>query len=281
MNQILEKLTFLLRFQKTDPKEEATVNEILHGELDRLRNANPETQRQWLHLQNAIVESTAAAPVKNPLLPRFAWAMGAAAIVIVSAYFYFSSVQTSVETFSTGRGQQKEIVLNDGSQVRLNYGTELVVPALQKSEARRLSLAGEAFFRVEKNDEPFIVSTGWAEVHVAGTEFNVRAREGVLEVAVVRGIVNVTVVKEGKDSTLVLSEHQIAVCPQNDFPTRAGNIPSAEYPGWMHGKLFLDKTSFLAACREIEMRFDVAVNIQDSTFGEENITGVLDAKTPT
>ncbi len=167
--------------------------------------------------------------------------------------------------------------LSDGSQLTLNYATEVVVPKLHQGEPRRVSLEGEAYFRVERSESPFIISTKYGEVVVLGTEFNLRAREGILEVAVMSGTVNVSVAKEGKDSTLQLTQNQRAVCPQNDFPTRIANIPSSEYPGWMHGKLFLDGTSLLTACSEIEMRFNVTIRFSDRHLGSEVITGILDA----
>ena len=41
---------------------------------------------------------------------------------------------------------------------------------------RRIKLSGEAFFRVAHQGTSFFVTTGNAEVHVLGTEFNVRSR---------------------------------------------------------------------------------------------------------
>ncbi|MBI4428912.1 MAG: FecR domain-containing protein, partial [Ignavibacteriales bacterium] len=204
MDQILEKLTSLFGFSANQPPHEDKMNKALQAELEKLRNVDPQTQRQWMRLQKAIVENAAEAPSKSRSMPRFAFATSVVAFAIVGVYLYFTSLQPAPERFSTVRGQQKEVVLNDGSQVTLNYATELVVQKLRPGDPRRLSLSGEAFFRVEKNNAPFIVSTSFAEVHVVGTEFNVRAREDALEVAVIRGVVNVRVVKDGKDSTLVL-----------------------------------------------------------------------------
>jgi hypothetical protein len=58
-----------------------------------------------------------------------------------------------------------------------------------------------------------------------------------------------------------------------------GDIPSADFPGWIHGKLFLDRTSFLAACHEIEMRFDVNIKTDSQLVWSDIITGILNART--
>jgi transmembrane sensor len=283
MVQILQRLRLLLRFCARQEMEEAAFDEILDRSLHRLHNVDPETDQQWLRLQRAMAQShTIATPAKSrftPLTPRLALAVVVVAAAIVGVYLYFSSTQRSPDTFATGKGEQKEVVLGDGSKVILSYVTQLVVPKFQPGKPRRVSLTGEAYFRVQPSETPFIISTEYAGIQVVGTEFNLRARGGALEVAVIAGVVKLSAVKDGKDSTLLLSRHQMALCSRDGFPTRMGDISSPEYPGWMHGKLFLDRTPFLAACREIEMRFDISIKVNEPGLRSDIVTGILDAKT--
>jgi ferric-dicitrate binding protein FerR (iron transport regulator) len=58
-------------------------------------------------------------------------------------------------------------------------------------------------------------------------------------------------------------------------PVRMDDIPSPEFPGWLHGKLFLTRSSLEDACREIEARFDVTV--RTIAPSSTTITGVLEA----
>jgi ferric-dicitrate binding protein FerR (iron transport regulator) len=201
------------------------------------------------------------------------------ATAIVAVYVYLSTTQRPPDTFATRRGEHKEIVLSDSSKVILNYASRLVVPKQPAGQPRRVSLTGEAYFRIQPSETPFIVSTEYAGVQVVGTEFNLRARGGALGVAVIAGVVEVSVVKDGKDSSLLFSRNQMGLVPQNEFPRRTGDIPSADYPGWMHGKLFLDRTPFLAAVREVEMRFDVSIKTDSQLVRSDIITGILDART--
>jgi hypothetical protein len=85
--------------------------------------------------------------------------------------------------------------------------------------------------------------------------------------------------KDGRDSTLLLTQNQMALCPHDAFPHRIAGISSPEYPGWMHGKLLLDRTQFITACRELEMRFGVTIDVRDTALRERMITGILDART--
>lgn len=279
MIDFLQRLKSLFRLRAKGEVGDAVINDALQQTGRRLHNADPETRQQWLRLQRSLARDTVAKkPAKSRMIPRLAF--GAAVVTVAAAgiYLAFTSLQPSPDTFATGRGERMQIVLNDGSEVTLSYATELVAPTLQVDKPRRVSLSGEAYFHVKRNETPFIIATPYADVEVVGTEFNLRTREGALEVAVISGIVRVGVVREGKDSTVTLTQNQMALCPQGGFPTRIEDVPSSEYPGWMHGKLFLKKTSFLAACREIEMRFNVTIAINNENDQSNIITGILDAR---
>lgn len=254
---------------------------MLSEDIRHLRSIDPETNVQWLRLQRELAsQQYSARQVRARLIPRLAFSATILTAVLLGAYLYLLPRESVFETYTTGRGEQKRILLHDSSHVALNYGSELVVQQLLPGKPRLLALKGEADFAVERNETPFIISTSLAKVQVVGTRFNVRERDGTLEVAVRRGIVNVIVAREGKDSILTLTKNQRALCSTNGFPARVADMPSPEYPGWMNGQLFLSKTAFAAACREIEMRFDVAIRVDDNALRQELVTGTLDAKTP-
>lgn len=76
---------------------------------------------------------------------------------------------------STPLGVKSDVVLPDGSRVRLNGGTRIVYPALFGDE-RRVEVDGEAYFEVEHDARrPFVVVTGQVVSTVLGTTFNVHA----------------------------------------------------------------------------------------------------------
>lgn len=78
-----------------------------------------------------------------------------------------------VQEFVTEVGEQSNITLSDGSQIKLNTDTVVSVqftPSQRKIELRR----GEAYFDVAKNPErPFVVLTHASRVTAVGTAFSV------------------------------------------------------------------------------------------------------------
>lgn len=76
---------------------------------------------------------------------------------------------------STPLGVKSDVVLPDGSRVRLNGGTRIVYPALFGDE-RRVEVDGEAYLEVEHDARrPFVVVTGQVVSTVLGTTFKVHA----------------------------------------------------------------------------------------------------------
>ena len=140
------------------------------------------------------VSGTDEAPrsAANPAVRRY-WIGGVAAGIVVGAIAGVLGISlnwTSDEpatTYRTGLGEQRSIVLNDGSIVELNTLTEIEVLYLP-DERRVTLLSGEALFDVEENRlRPFIVDAGSAAVRVLGTRFNIYRSSVATEVTVLEG----------------------------------------------------------------------------------------------
>ncbi len=74
-------------------------------------------------------------------------------------------------TLSVPRGGEFFHQLADGSKVWLNSESELRFPETFADGERRIYLKGEAFFEVEKDTRPFIVTTRQGDIRVYGTRF--------------------------------------------------------------------------------------------------------------
>jgi len=75
-------------------------------------------------------------------------------------------------------GKQERVVLPDGTIVDINENSFLEFPQSFSESERRVTLRGEAFFDVARDEsKPFIIKTAYTDVKVLGTSFNVRAIE--------------------------------------------------------------------------------------------------------
>lgn len=100
-----------------------------------------------------------------------------------------------LNTLSTPRGGQYQVVLPDGSKVWLNAASSIKFPSVFKGKTREVELKGEAYFEVAKNAAmPFKVKSAHAKIEVLGTHFNVRAYddENAMKTTLVEGSVKIT-----------------------------------------------------------------------------------------
>lgn len=124
-----------------------------------------------------------------------------AAIIVGAGYItgWFGAVGANADALNmisqTLDGVQKNITLQDDTQVWVNSSSKLSYPEEFTAGERRVELEGEAYFDVAKDRKrPFVVNTGKVRVKVLGTQFNIAelADQGVTEVTLHSGRVQVT-----------------------------------------------------------------------------------------
>lgn len=100
----------------------------------------------------------------------------------------------SINTISTPRGGQYQVILPDGTKVWLNSASSLRFPTRFTGVSRQVEIIGEAYFEVTKKPAmPFRVKTNRAEIEVLGTHFNVMAYddEKTMKTTLLEGAVNI------------------------------------------------------------------------------------------
>ena len=82
--------------------------------------------------------------------------------------------ESSVNTLRVPCGGEYQLMLADGTRVRVNSESELVFPTCFNSDRREVFLKGEAYFQgAPDSDKPFYVRVNDYIVKVTGTSFNV------------------------------------------------------------------------------------------------------------
>lgn len=84
----------------------------------------------------------------------------AASLLIVLALSFMGTFQKGSEvlvSMSADYGNRSEIMLPDGSLVKLNAGSEVVYSYDPKKKTREVDFQGEGFFDVSKSKDPFVI----------------------------------------------------------------------------------------------------------------------------
>jgi transmembrane sensor len=141
-------------------------------------------------VQDWLREIDRSGPDRRRISRRGAMAVAASVLLAIgaggAAYFQFASPH-----YETHVGEQRDVLLADGSRITLNTNTSVVV---RYSKARRyIELQrGEALFSVRHDAQwPFDVAAGGTLTRALGTQFNVDLRQRTVTVSVLEGAVQV------------------------------------------------------------------------------------------
>ena len=276
----LRKLSDFIRGrEENSPESELLIDETARSWADESRSSDPEIERDWRVIRSRLMTGAARAErrpahgMHRLLKPAFALALVGAIVVAGSLWLR----RATDMVYRTERGERATVTLPDSSIVSLNHTSALTLVSTANEGKRRVTLAGEAYFRVRKEGRPFEVSTSSGRVRVLGTEFNVYARDDRMEVAVIRGTVAVSGLTGGSDITLTAGE--FSYWRKGEPPARPAPIPMPGYPGWIDGKLLFYRTSLADACREIEQTFNVTVRVNDPGLRAQTLTGAVEGNT--
>lgn len=186
------------------------------------------------------------------------------------------------ETFATGIGQVREVVLADGSIVTLNTNSSVTVRYTK--ERRDIHLVrGEALFDVAKNKHrPFVVFAGDMQVRAVGTSFTVSMLpQRPIQVLVKEGVVELASVSAPKSTPVRVSANTQALAT-HDVPIVAASVPKAKIErdtAWRFGRIAFDNQTLRDAALEFSRYSDVHI-VVDSSAANRTVTGLFVANDP-
>ncbi|NME66896.1 FecR family protein [Flammeovirga aprica] len=200
-----------------------------------------------------------------------------ASIVIVGLlmglYFSFQPKDIEQVVVQTAVGEQKKVILPDGSIVHLNNLSSLSYQSDFQTN-RTLVLEGEAFFDVQRDTlHPFKVFTQKTITQVLGTSFNVKSyHETVVEVVVKTGKVNVRS-KVNQHNSIDLLPQQMTQYYGEEQQLVKREIKGNEGLQWMNKVIVFDQTPIEKAIEELERWYNVKIQIADQGIKNCQLNG--------
>lgn len=171
-------------------------------------------------------------------------------------------------------GQRSDVLLPDGSRIRLNSASHVSYSTEYGKTNRDISLEGEAFFEVAKNAGlPFVVSTGNISVEALGTKFNVRSyEEGDETVTLVEGKVLTTA---GEAEAVLLPHQSVSYDRASGVLGRPRPTGSSSEVPWLSNEVAFNDDSLTAVAAEMERLYNVRVVFEDEEIRNFRYTGVI------
>ena len=127
--------------------------------------------------------------------------------------YFFTQKEAGIISLKTTQNTLEK-TLPDGSKVFLNTNTTLNYPADFEGDTREISMTGEAFFNIQRNEyKPFIIHANGSDIKVLGTSFNIKAYNKNVQVSVETGKVQF---KNKARTTLLVKGEQAEFEAEND-----------------------------------------------------------------
>ncbi len=174
--------------------------------------------------------------------------------------------------YSTTRGQQINITLDDKTQVWLAPDTRLQYTQAGRNGQRTVTLNGEAVFQVQHADRaPFVVRSAGVDVRVLGTTFGVRSypEDSAVRVAIQDGKVAV--------KNRVLTAGDIAWASGSKAEVRVQNHqPISTLTGWRSGQLVFIGMRLDEVLPSLARWYDLEFVLADPKLAERRVSATLD-----
>lgn len=207
-----------------------------------------------------------------PQRPWMRWVAAAAAVLVVATGGFLISRPGKPVEYVTAIGEQRTVILPDGSQVTLAPASHLAVEPQYAKPNRSIRLTGRAWFVVGHDPlKPFRVTTSAGVVEDLGTEFEVNASGDGLRVAVASG--TVAVHREG-EPPVTLGAGDLAMVALQGSPTVSHQIAVERITSWRGGTLDFDDRPLVEVTAELERWYDIKFTL-DGGAGDRRFSGPI------
>lgn len=193
---------------------------------------------------------------------------------------WFGTHKVVVESvYQTRTGERSQVLLSDGSKLTLNTRSEVRVHIDERQRSVYLN-TGEAYFEVAPNPRvPFVVYAGKGVVRAVGTGFNVHIRDQDIEVAVVEGVVGVSVTQADntRSSTLALRAGDVTrYADRIETSRQLSEVQLDRRVAWKGGKWAFDGQTLDEVVRDVGRYTNQRLQIIDPSIAKIRIGGYFD-----
>ena len=223
---------------------------------------------------------------------RLAWATAAGAAHVGVGLVLF--MLRTPQEFRTALGEQRSLLLGDGSRVTLNTASTIEVNLHNGRREVRL-VQGEALFEVAHDAaRPFVVRAGNAQLKDVGTQFNVDMHSNGTTVTVVEGRVVVdspearTIAGAQADNSsrgtvepLILGANDRVLVTLMRASARHSAASTSRHPvAWTQRQLVFEHRPLGEVAEEFNRYNRDRIEIDSAELKGQEVTGVFEAKDP-
>lgn len=189
-------------------------------------------------------------------------------------------------TFQTPRTRELQLLLPDGSLVKLNAESELRFSSQFDIGGREVHLKGEAYFEVAKLTHqnkrvPFKVHSNAQIIEVLGTHFNVSSYEGdqITKTTLLEGKVAVRSSNKSLEESVILSPGQQSVLDRTSEKISIRTVNIDKEVSWKDGYFNFEDTALTEIMRQLSRWYDFET-VYVNNASNERFTGEIPKSMP-
>lgn len=265
-----------------------------------------DTEEDWEELRNRLIKEAdqkeasvsslhSGSNQRLDLNARISQFMRVAAVIVVASLIGFvvyqqisnqnsqkaAPVEPALREIAMEKGQRGSLTLSDGTKVKLNAESRIILPNSFEQDKREVTLEGEAFFDVVPNpDRPFIIRTGNAVIRVLGTSFGIRSysadksvrvvvKEGRVSLQSQKTDIDKAVLSAGEMGELFLVDNRITTEKVEDLDL---------FLSWTNGYLKFKNTPMEEVAIQLERKYDIEVKFDQPELKELRLTAELKSR---
>jgi ferric-dicitrate binding protein FerR (iron transport regulator) len=175
------------------------------------------------------------------------------------------------------RGGEYSLVLSDSTRVFLNSMSKLVYPVRFSGDNREVTLEGEAYFEVHKDQlHPFVVSVNGIQINVLGTKFNVNAYldEQRIYTTLIEGKVRINSENQHGNEWLLHPDQQ-AVFDKSNAEVIIRNVDAKQFMQWTTGTYTFTNQSLEEIMKSLSRWYDFSFSFSDESLKSLRFEGGL------
>ena len=272
-----ENKVILQRWRECDSANEHTYQEFLSVQvnLDKLGDKlDIDAQRSWSALDQKLGDEPETVDLRK--VPQFFWMKIAATLFILSslAYGYFFWQNRDI-VINTGTAILTNVVLPDGTDLKLNSGTSISYNKNTFLADRKLVLLnGEAFIVVAVHpDSRFRVELGGVEVKDIGTRFNINKKGDQSTVIVEDGEVELH--ENQTDNKVSLKAGKCGFYDGRSNALIAVDNSDPNYKAWLDKRFVFTEVSLEDVIKKLEDVYKMRIEIKGAGMKERKLTAKL------
>lgn len=200
--------------------------------------------------------------------------VAAAVLLVAGAFVYakndiYEEFSTKMQCVNVPSGKTMELILEDGTSMFMNSGTQVLYPAVFAEDCRKVKVVhGEVLFDVARDESrPFLVETFASDIKVLGTKFNVEAEpdDEYCSTTLVRGSVQVSSRYDGE--SVILKPNMEASFSHGEMEVISLE-DAAKVMEWTKGLINIGGITFEELLSRYEKAFDVTFVVERDVLPE-------------